>query len=56
MSYVTVAYVVVALMVVAAICMLGTNNTYGGQKVLADAAAAGFGWPLEIWKFISASS
>ena len=54
--YVSVAYLVVAPFVVAAFSMLRTNNAIGGQKAFADAAAAGSGWPWQIWKFISASS
>ena len=54
--YVSVAYVVVGLFVVATSYMLGTVNAIGGQEVLAEAAAKGFGWPWEIWNFLSASS
>jgi len=54
--YVSVAYLVVALFVGAAFYMLDTNDTSSGQEVLAEAAATGFSWPIQIWKFMSTSS
>lgn len=54
--YTTVAYLVVAALVICAFYLIGSSHAYSNQSVFADAAITALGWPWYIWKFISASS
>ena len=54
--YVTVAYLLVAVVVIFAFYLTGSSHAFSNHSLLAEAAATAFGWPWYIWKFLGAST